>query len=143
MRQTLYMAMLSATRVNPVIQAVYRRLPQAGKPKKVVLVVAMHKLLTLLNAMVQDQTAWQPSPQTILYKGLDRRRHRVLLPRDLFPAHSVQDEEQPANGGHEGHFLGFALLACGFKQDPHTCEALSPGHGAEATRALQLQLDHA
>ena len=64
-RQALYMATLSATRVNPVIQAFYQRLLQAGKPKKVALVAAMHKLLTLLNAMMRDQTAWQPPPQTI------------------------------------------------------------------------------
>ncbi len=37
----------------------------AHKPKKVALVAAMHKLLTLLNAMMRDQTAWQPPPQTI------------------------------------------------------------------------------
>ena len=63
--QALYMATLSATRVNSVIQTFYRRLLQAGKPKKVALVAAMHKLLTLLNAMMRDQTAWQPPPQTI------------------------------------------------------------------------------
>ena len=46
-RQALYMATLSDTRVNSVIQAFYQRLLQAGKPKKVVLVAAMHKLLIL------------------------------------------------------------------------------------------------
>ena len=56
---------MSGKRVNPVIQAFYQRLLQAGKPKKVALVAAMHKLLTLLNAMMRDQTAWQPPPQTI------------------------------------------------------------------------------
>ena len=64
-RKALYMATLSATRVNPVIRTFYQRLLQAGKPKKVALVAAMHKLLTLLNAMMRDQTAWQPPPQTI------------------------------------------------------------------------------
>jgi transposase len=53
------MATLIATRCNPVIRVFYQRLLTAGKPKKVALADAIHKLLTILNAMVKHQTPWQ------------------------------------------------------------------------------------
>lgn len=59
-RAVLYMAALVATRYNPVIQALYRRLLTKGKPKKLALTACMHKLLTILNAMVRHQIAWNP-----------------------------------------------------------------------------------
>ncbi len=59
-RSTLYMATLSAARYNPVIRTFYQRLLQAGKPKKVALTACMRKLLTILNAMVKNGTAWDP-----------------------------------------------------------------------------------
>jgi transposase len=59
-RTALYMGSLAATRYNPVIKAFYERLLKAGKPKKVALVACMHKLLTILNAMVKHNTPWQP-----------------------------------------------------------------------------------
>jgi transposase len=58
-RSTLYMAALVATRFNPVIRAHYERLLARGKAKKVALVACMHKLLTILNAMLRHQTAWR------------------------------------------------------------------------------------
>jgi transposase len=58
-RTALYMGTLRATRCNPPIQAFYERLLAAGKAKKVALVACMHKLLTILNAMVKQQTSWQ------------------------------------------------------------------------------------
>ncbi len=58
-RTTLSMATLRATRCNPVIQRFYDRLVAAGKAKKVALVACMHKLLTILNAMVKHHTPWQ------------------------------------------------------------------------------------
>jgi transposase len=58
-RAALYMGTLRATRCNPIILAFYRRLVQSGKPKKVALVACMHKLLTILNAMVKHQALWQ------------------------------------------------------------------------------------
>lgn len=58
-RSTLYMATLVATRHNPVLRAVYRRLVEAGKPKKVALVACMRKLLVILNAMVRHHTRWR------------------------------------------------------------------------------------
>jgi len=57
-RAVLYMATLVATRFNPAIRPFYRRLLQAGKPKKVALVAAMRKLLTILNAMMRDRKRW-------------------------------------------------------------------------------------
>jgi transposase len=59
-RAVLYMATLTATRYNSVIRAFYRRLLAAGKVKKVALTACMHKLLTILNAMVKHQQPWDP-----------------------------------------------------------------------------------
>lgn len=64
-RAVLYMAALTATRYPGPIQAFYQRLCAAGKPKKVALVAAMRKLLTILNAMLRDQTPWQPQAVAI------------------------------------------------------------------------------
>lgn len=57
-RAALYMAALVGTRCNPVLQAFYRRLLAAGKPKKVALTACMRKLLTILNAMLRTNTLW-------------------------------------------------------------------------------------
>jgi transposase len=57
----LYMATLSAVRFNPVIRDYYHRLLKAGKLKKVALVACLHKLLTILNAMLRTGQPWQPS----------------------------------------------------------------------------------
>lgn len=57
-RSVLYMATISATRWNPVVKAFYGRLLAAGKPKKVALTACMHKLLVILNAMLQHRTPW-------------------------------------------------------------------------------------
>ena len=53
-RAALYMATLVATKHNPVIRDFYARLLARGKLKKVALVAAMRKLLTILNAMLRD-----------------------------------------------------------------------------------------
>jgi transposase len=58
-RTALYMATISASRFNPTIRCFYERLRQAGKPFKVAIVACMHKLLTILNAMVRDDTLWR------------------------------------------------------------------------------------
>ncbi len=57
-RAALYMGALVATRCNPVIRAFYTRLVAAGKPKKLALTACMRKLLTMLNAMLRTNTAW-------------------------------------------------------------------------------------
>lgn len=64
-RQMLYMAALVAIRHNPIIKAFYDQLLKRGKPTKVAIVACMHKLLTILNAMVKNGTDWlSPSSPT-------------------------------------------------------------------------------
>ena len=58
-RTTLYMAALVASRYNKTLKSFYQRLLQAGKAKKLALTAVMRKLLTILNAMIRDQTQWQ------------------------------------------------------------------------------------
>jgi transposase len=60
-RAALYMATLVASRCNPVIRALYRRLLAAGKVKKVALVACMRKLLIILNAMMRNRSTWRPA----------------------------------------------------------------------------------
>jgi transposase len=57
-RTALYMATLVASRFNPTIAAFYTRLCAAGKPKKVALMACMHKLLTILNAIIRQGAPW-------------------------------------------------------------------------------------
>ena len=57
-RTALYMATLVTSRHNPIIAAFYTRLCAAGKPKKVALTACMHKLLTILNAIVRQGSPW-------------------------------------------------------------------------------------
>lgn len=58
-RAALFMATLSAVRHNPVIRDFRQRLLAKGKPKMVVMVACMRKLLTILNAVLRDQKPWQ------------------------------------------------------------------------------------
>jgi transposase len=58
-RAALYMGALVAIRYNPTIRAFYERLLAAGKPKKLALTACMHKLLTVLNAMLRHRTSWR------------------------------------------------------------------------------------
>ena len=57
-RTMLYMGTVAAIRCNPIIQAWYRRLRDAGKPPKVAITACMRKLLTILNAMFKHKTHW-------------------------------------------------------------------------------------
>ena len=59
LRAVLYMAALSAMRSNPGIKRFAERLKAAGKPAKVVIVACMRKLLTVMNAMIKNNTPWQ------------------------------------------------------------------------------------
>lgn len=65
-RRVLYMAALVATKHNRRIKAFYQRLVAAGKPKKLALVAAMRKLLTILNHLVKRNELWKDpeTPQT-------------------------------------------------------------------------------
>jgi transposase len=60
-RTALYMPTLTAIRHNPALQAFYRRLIGRGRPAKVAITACMRKLLVILNAILRDQTPWQPT----------------------------------------------------------------------------------
>jgi transposase len=62
-RAALWMGTLVAVQRNPAIRAFYRRLVAAGRPKKVALTAAMHKLLLVLNALLRQRTPWHDSLQ--------------------------------------------------------------------------------
>ena len=59
-RNVLYMAALSACRYNPALKTFHNRLAQTNKKPKVVIVAVMRKIITILNAMLRDNAAWQP-----------------------------------------------------------------------------------
>ena len=58
-RRVLYMATLTATRFNPTIRKFYQHLLAEGKEKKVALVAAMRKFLTILNALIKKDELWK------------------------------------------------------------------------------------
>lgn len=60
-RAVLYMAAITAMRFNRPIREFYQRLRRAGKPAKIALVACMRKMLTILNAMVRNNTPWHDS----------------------------------------------------------------------------------
>jgi transposase len=64
-RNTLYMATLTAIRTSPTIGTFYDRLVTAGKPKKVAHVACMRKLLVRLNAMVRNGATWTEDAQAV------------------------------------------------------------------------------
>ncbi len=57
-RTILFMAIMSAIQSNTKFKAIYSRLVQAGKPKKVALVACMRRMITILNTMVKNGTVW-------------------------------------------------------------------------------------
>jgi transposase len=59
-RRVLYMATLSAIRFNPALRDYYQRLLSRGVEPKAALIAALRKMLTILNAMVRDNTPWRP-----------------------------------------------------------------------------------
>ena len=59
-RAVLYMGTLSAIKHNSVIAAFHARLIAAGKLPMVAIVACMHKLLTILNAMLRSNSPWSP-----------------------------------------------------------------------------------
>jgi transposase len=64
-RAALYMATLSAMRFDPNIKAMRDRLLKAGKPKKVAIVACMHKMLSIINAVIKSGKPYDPSyPQS-------------------------------------------------------------------------------
>ena len=60
-RTALYLSAMVATRFNPDIKRFYERLVGAGKHKKVALTACIRKIVTALNAMIRDNSPWQPA----------------------------------------------------------------------------------
>jgi transposase len=59
LRQILYLAALSAARVNPQGRAFYKALIMAGKPAKVALIALARKLIVLANRLITENRTWQ------------------------------------------------------------------------------------
>lgn len=59
-RTVLFLGALSAMRYNPDLKAFSQRLLNAGKSKMVVIIAVARKLLTILNAILRDNTPWTP-----------------------------------------------------------------------------------
>jgi transposase len=64
LRALIYMSVVSGLRCNKVIQAFYRHLLAAGKPKKVALVACMRTLIAILNSMLKSEQMLCPSLDT-------------------------------------------------------------------------------
>ncbi|MCW8349348.1 transposase, partial [Vibrio sp. ZSDZ65] len=64
-RTVLYMAMMSAMQCNPVFKATYKRLLDAGKPKKVAIIACVRKMVVTLNSMLRDGTMWDENSAKI------------------------------------------------------------------------------
>lgn len=60
LRRALYMPALVAQRWNPVVRAYAQKLQAKGKPKLVVLVAVMRKLLHAIHGMLRTNTDFQP-----------------------------------------------------------------------------------
>lgn len=60
-RSALFMPTLAAIRSNPDIRAFYQRLVGAGRPRKLAVIACLHKLLTILNALVRQNRCWEAS----------------------------------------------------------------------------------
>jgi hypothetical protein len=104
LRRVLYSATLASVRWNPVLRPFYQRLRAAGKPPKVALVAAMHKLLLILNAMLKTKTVWSPPcpawnkkrypahpPNSLARVG--RIAHHPLLPIRSLPLRNGQEQD--------------------------------------------------
>ena len=61
-RRALYLAALTASRYDPTLRAFRSRLQAQGKPIKVILTACARKLLTILNAMMRDETDYIQQP---------------------------------------------------------------------------------
>lgn len=59
-RTALYMAAVSAIRCNPSFKAFYKRLTNAGKPRKLAIVAVARKLIVLANNIIKTDNPWNP-----------------------------------------------------------------------------------
>lgn len=58
-RSSLFMSTLSAIKHNPQIKKFYEKLINKGKVKKVAIIACMHKMLHILNSMVNKKEKWK------------------------------------------------------------------------------------
>jgi len=63
LRSMLYMCALSAKRNNKALADFVRRMAEAGKPPKVILVAVARKLLVYAHAVIRTQKPFQPFPE--------------------------------------------------------------------------------
>jgi transposase len=61
LRDTLFMAALSASSHNPTFIAFRDRLKANGKPHKLIIVAVIRKLIVTLNAMIKAKTPFKPA----------------------------------------------------------------------------------
>ncbi len=61
-RNTLYMAAVSAIRCNPDMARFYQRLKETGKPYKVAITAIIRKLAILANSLIAQNRTWQSTP---------------------------------------------------------------------------------
>ena len=61
-RAVLYMATTTAVQFNPLLQAIYQRLKQAGKSHQVAMTACMRRLLLICNAILSHHTPWRYQP---------------------------------------------------------------------------------
>lgn len=59
-RRALFMGAMTVAHHNPHLKAFRDKLVAAGKPKLVAIIAVARKLLTILNAIIRDNTPWQP-----------------------------------------------------------------------------------
>ena len=59
-RCALFMAAMVAGNTAPHFKAFKAKLIAAGKPPKVAIIAIAQKLLTILNAIIRDNTSWTP-----------------------------------------------------------------------------------
>ncbi len=58
-RAILYIATVTAMRVDPQILTFYERLRQTGKPFEVAIMACVRKVFNILIAMMSTQSRWQ------------------------------------------------------------------------------------
>jgi transposase len=58
-RRALYMAAVTAARSASRFKGLYKSLRERGKSAKVALIAIARKLITILNAIIRDRTAFQ------------------------------------------------------------------------------------
>jgi transposase len=63
------MSAFNGIHCNPTLRAFYERLRQAGKKFKVAITACMRKLLTILNAILRNQTPWRSTIPMISLKN--------------------------------------------------------------------------